>query len=622
MPFGTEPGQKPVPNHVPADKAAEWAARWNSAFDRCRANDGYDCEASAFQIANAILDDNPSGTPTMVASFLSSAVANDLHTQMQTLLADTSAEIAPPEAMHITLVNGGMIEQIDADMQVVRDIVQSFASWFPLFPVKLNGIGRFFETQRDDGMTAVYVNVDAVDLSEQRQYLLQELRMAGYGKEQNHGFTPHVTLAYLPEDVSLPDFSLDVIETSLNAISLVIGNKRENFSRQASSTDTFFIGIHQFANIDPEAWVKILPIGTFERFGRKVKVTAEKIAEMARNFGKVPDTVVALNVEHEHGRGKIADVVAVKARDDGLFARFGNFVNDGEEKITSGAFQYFSPEIRWGPFDFDGKQVSNVLAAVALTNMPFFGNKTALYNLVSNGDKDASTQAFDALADEKAREILARVREESSIGGFDMTQDNDEKVSLSLVEAVGNTFASIFKRSGVDTPQPEPEHDDSGAPTPAPEQVDIEEYRALAEKVEKLETENAEHRAVEKHRARVEAYSALSAFNEGLPELLASHPDQEVTDKVAKGLVDGLEKLRATGAQEKYMKQILGTVGVDGHGEEGDPVEQFVAAIAEVRQGKPELSYQDAVKLAGEKHPDLYAEYRKNARVYKHSGGE
>ncbi len=39
---------------MPAKNRRRWIRVWNSAFQRCRAEGGKDCEASAFKQANAI----------------------------------------------------------------------------------------------------------------------------------------------------------------------------------------------------------------------------------------------------------------------------------------------------------------------------------------------------------------------------------------------------------------------------------------------------------------------------------------------------------------------------------------------------------------------------------------
>lgn len=138
--------------------------------------------------------------------------------------------------------------------------------------------------------------------------------------------------------------------------------------------------IEAFGAVDPAGWVRVLPIGLFKRFGRSVEVTADMVREMAANFGRVPETVVPVNAEHKAEDGKLADVVAVEARADGLWARLGNFIADAAQRIAEGRWQYLSPEIAWGPVDYDGQEVSNVLVGVGLTNLPHFGNATALYS--------------------------------------------------------------------------------------------------------------------------------------------------------------------------------------------------------------------------------------------------
>ena len=132
---------------------------------------------------------------------------------------------------------------------------------------------------------------------------------------------------------------------------------------------------------DPDRWFRIMPVGTFERFGRRVQVTRDDIGEIVRNWLRgIPDSVLPVNRAHQNAEGRVGHIASLDARADGLYARI-NWLPDGLELLRAGAFRYVSPEIIWGETDFEGRRVRNVLMGLALENSPFFGEKVAIYSL-------------------------------------------------------------------------------------------------------------------------------------------------------------------------------------------------------------------------------------------------
>lgn len=125
-------------------------------------------------------------------------------------------------------------------------------------------------------------------------------------------------------------------------------------------------------------WFRILPLGTFARFGRKVTITPQIVREMAAHFGQVPDTGIPVTRAHDDTAGKVGDVAEVKARQDGLWARI-DWTAAGLRLLAERAFHYLSPEIVWGPTDYDGRTVRNVLTGLSLVNRPFFGRPVSLF---------------------------------------------------------------------------------------------------------------------------------------------------------------------------------------------------------------------------------------------------
>jgi 2'-5' RNA ligase len=113
----------------------------------------------------------------------------------------------PAQALHITL---GVIPMTEVDsptaVGTLQGAVAAFASGMPPLNMRVAGLGRFHNgAERQDALVAL---IDSVGITEMRTRLAQALASAGFGFDNSHGFTPHMTLAYLDgsdeEGVSLP----------------------------------------------------------------------------------------------------------------------------------------------------------------------------------------------------------------------------------------------------------------------------------------------------------------------------------------------------------------------------------------------------------------------------------
>ena len=153
------------------------------------------------------------------------------------------------------------------------------------------------------------------------------------------------------------------------------------------STHPQWTTIERLSVDDPHRWFRIMPVGTFERFGRQVQVTRDDIGDIVRNWLRgIPDSVLPVNRAHENAEGRVGHIASLDARADGLYARI-NWLPKGLDLLQAGAFRYVSPEVIWEETDFDGKRVKNVLMGLALENSPFFGEKVAIYSLEEPEDE-------------------------------------------------------------------------------------------------------------------------------------------------------------------------------------------------------------------------------------------
>ena len=169
-------------------------------------------------------------TGAMVALYPSPATARELALQGG----------QPPEDLHVTLVFLGHINELsETAIAGLNDVCTNLARQTSPILADVGGIGRF-DGGGDDGEDAVYTNVDAPILPEFRQALVDGLTAAGITHSKLHGFTPHMTLAYIPADKAIPVRRLLARRVSFRTLSLVLGDKRIDLplSRERAATES------------------------------------------------------------------------------------------------------------------------------------------------------------------------------------------------------------------------------------------------------------------------------------------------------------------------------------------------------------------------------------------------
>ncbi len=91
----------------------------------------------------------------------------------------------------------------------------------------INGAGRFFHSEADN-TNAVWVAPDVAGLPELRQSLVEAIEAAGFDYSQDHGFTPHITVAYVAKDAPAPSIRIDTPVT-FDRVTLAWGDERYDF---------------------------------------------------------------------------------------------------------------------------------------------------------------------------------------------------------------------------------------------------------------------------------------------------------------------------------------------------------------------------------------------------------
>lgn len=169
----------PFPVHLPSDSPQEWSPPWLTFF------------LPATLSQHLAL---PGGEPIL-----------DLHITLACLTGDEQ-EWADP-----------------ARWERLTETVQRWASAHDPQVLRTNGLGRF---TGDAATYPLYASVDCPTIQVFRADLVQALSEAGFMTDTTYGYTPHITLAYLPQGMPLPDVRIPDITATLSHLWCCIGDRR------------------------------------------------------------------------------------------------------------------------------------------------------------------------------------------------------------------------------------------------------------------------------------------------------------------------------------------------------------------------------------------------------------
>lgn len=131
-----------------------------------------------------------------------------------------------PQDLHITLAHLGGADALDAiDRRDLRAAVAMFSATAHAVRGEFSGTGRF----SGDGMDALYASLDAPELGAFRESLFLYLAAQRLPVSTEHGFTPHMTLAYLAPDAAAPVERLDPTPVVLRQVAIWWAGEREVF---------------------------------------------------------------------------------------------------------------------------------------------------------------------------------------------------------------------------------------------------------------------------------------------------------------------------------------------------------------------------------------------------------
>lgn len=327
------------------------------------------------------------------------------------LQADAAAQLAIPDGeeideLHLTLCYLGDAGQYSSLTKAeIIVAMRDVARWQQPLMGTVSGIGRFIGSNSSGGLDVIYASVDMPGLNEFRADVARRLGGNYLSSTPQHGFQPHITLAYVAGDEPTPDYDLSGINLRFECLYVCIGDEAIELPMMgpaaysevdATSHDVIelcgdggdcrlFLE-QEFA--EPPDWLNYLPVPgvyTSPKYGQ-MTITRERNERFVENFAAgVYQKQLPIDCEHDlAASGAVGWITMMRVNDDGSVDARSEWNDRGQALIGGDRFKYFSPAYydKWtDPVTTDA--VQDVAIGGAITTRPFFKEKS-LRPLVSS----------------------------------------------------------------------------------------------------------------------------------------------------------------------------------------------------------------------------------------------
>jgi len=156
----------------------------------------------------------------MIAFMIPDILKQELKSKYAWIPDDVLAEL------HITLCYLGDIRTLSRVK--IDDAVKMFTTRAQPIKIKMQGIGRFVSGTDKDPIIVTF-DSQSNQLVELRRDLTEILNMAGIPYHDDHGYIPHMTLAYIDADAEMPADTIETLEMNFGSAFLVIGGEQYEY---------------------------------------------------------------------------------------------------------------------------------------------------------------------------------------------------------------------------------------------------------------------------------------------------------------------------------------------------------------------------------------------------------
>lgn len=514
----------------------------------------------------------------------------------------------PAESLHVTLCYCGDLAEVD-DLTIARAIsrVESLVSYRSPVEGQVAGYGRFNASESSDALDVFYASADIPGLEVLRQELVSELQWAGMPPNTTHGFSPHITLAYLDPTMENPADTAPSLPLRFGAVTIMAGERRIDIplrgfgpmlystTAKGSAWKLFSELPAQFAEA-PE-WVNVLPVpGVYSHatYG-KILITEERNQRFIDNFESrvyQQDLPITIDIEHDSkmsgAQGYIAEM---RLNGNGSVDARIEWTERGRALIEEDRFRYFSPEWwdAWTPPG--GQQIyQDVLIGGAICVRPFF-KEDVLAPLVASEDQLYAAKPGSSGPYPEMERLGAAIRKEDIVS---------EK-STALTEAEVQEFRELKAK-----------HDERerAFAEQATKLADLEAAKAANEaRVAALETERRERKFTDVVMGRGgEADGAVwpGAIKDNVADLVALAEAVGEDSDIFKNHVTRMNETAKTLKASDAFKPIGSSQG-SGAGDD-DAINTKAKALM---AAEPKLTYAEAVSRVFAEDPAAYEVHRR-----------
>jgi 2'-5' RNA ligase len=161
----------------------------------------------------------------MIAFYLPKSLAKAMVVKPKELPEELDVDLSPPEDMHMTLVLIDDAKKLESKIELVQTCLEQIASEYSAINGKIGGVGAFMPGGE---VSPIYYSFDAPDLPNFQVELKTRLKNLGLPVNEEHGFTPHITIGYTKNDTSpietLSHIDLSPVDVKFSEMQLRWGN--------------------------------------------------------------------------------------------------------------------------------------------------------------------------------------------------------------------------------------------------------------------------------------------------------------------------------------------------------------------------------------------------------------
>lgn len=360
-------------------------------------------------------------------------VALWLDTDTANTLALSGGETA--ESLHITLAYVHNANEIDelTQARVIAAVYDEVK--YTDAPVGIvAGYGRFHASDTSDGQDVFYLTPDIPRLIDIRQRIVNCLTCNGLHVSETHGYTPHITLAYVDPEDDNPQYAVPELDLKFSAVTVLSGTRRTDIpfwipeyeasismSEQGELPLEAPLGTHParpmyFGSFEKE-WIPFLPkpgVYSHEVFG-SMDLTSETYNQILQNFDAyVYKQDLPIRATHTPAEGGAIGWIkpgGMRLAEDGSLEVKPEWNELGKGLVDDDRFRYASAEFcRVWKNPVTQEVHENVAVGLALVTRPHF--KTDVLDPLSASEalafgefNEQETAEAESPEDQKGNEV-------------------------------------------------------------------------------------------------------------------------------------------------------------------------------------------------------------------------